>query len=46
MARTYLSAIEHGRKAVTIETAEALASALGLRTSELVARAELLRSEA
>lgn len=46
MARTYLSAIEHGRKAVTIETAATLAAALGLRTSELVARAEALEEHA
>lgn len=46
MARTYLSAIEHGRKAVKIETAEVLAAALGLRASELVARAEALDGKA
>lgn len=45
MARTYLSAIEHGRKTVTIETAEALAATLDLRASELLALAESLEGD-
>lgn len=38
--RTYISSIELGKVSVGIEVANSLAGALGLRLSELVARAE------
>lgn len=38
--RTYISSVELGKVSVGIEVANALASALGLRLSELVRRAE------
>jgi transcriptional regulator with XRE-family HTH domain len=38
--RTYISAVELGKVSVGIEIAHALASALGIRLSELVRRAE------
>ena len=42
MPRSYVSAIEHGHKTVTIETADLLASAVGLKLSQLIERAELI----
>ena len=38
--RTYISSIELGKVSIGIEVAQALATALGLRLSELVRRAE------
>lgn len=38
--RTYISSIELGKVSMGIEIAQALASALGVRLSELVRRAE------
>jgi transcriptional regulator with XRE-family HTH domain len=38
--RTYISSIELGKVSVGIEVANALASALGMRLSDLVRRAE------
>jgi transcriptional regulator with XRE-family HTH domain len=38
--RTYISSIELGKVSVGIEVANALASALGLKLSELVRRSE------
>jgi transcriptional regulator with XRE-family HTH domain len=38
--RTYISSIELGKVSVGIEVANALASALGMKLSELVRRAE------
>ena len=38
--RTYISSVELGKVSVGIEVANALASALGLRLSDLIRRAE------
>lgn len=38
--RTYVSSIEHGKVSVSIEVANRIALALGLRLNELIRRAE------
>ena len=40
--RTYISAVEHGHKVVTIETAQCVALALGMPLSALLSRTETL----
>lgn len=42
--RTYIGDLENGRKSPTLDVVEALAEALGLKASDLVAAAERLRA--
>lgn len=43
VSRTYISALEHGRKNPTLDTQERVAGALEIRLSELVRQAEEIR---
>ncbi|WP_236688892.1 helix-turn-helix domain-containing protein [Clavibacter michiganensis] len=40
LSRSYVSALEHGRENPTLETVARVARALGLRSSDLIRKAE------